>query len=44
MYGALNLTMGRELVMHALRLNAATTAQYREQILSAYPDGPLVVL
>ena len=43
LYGALNLTTGWEVVMQALKLNAATTAQYREPLLSAYPDGPLVV-
>ena len=30
--------------MQSATLNAVTTAQYREQLLRAYPDGPLLVL
>ena len=29
--------------MQASTLNAVTTAQYREQLLNAYPDGPLML-
>ena len=42
LYGALNLTTGQEVVMQSATLNAVTTAQYREQLLRAYPDGPLL--
>ena len=43
-YGALNLHTGQETVMDATTLNAVTTVQYLQQVLTTYPDQPLLLL
>lgn len=43
-YGALDLKTGREIVREAQTLNAQTTAAYLNDILTTYPDRPVLLL
>jgi transposase len=43
-YGTLDLKTGREIVREAETLNAQTTADYLEDILTTYPDRPVLLL
>jgi len=43
-YGALNLQTGQETVRRAERMNSETTALYLRQLLSIYPDHPILLL
>jgi transposase len=43
-YGTLDLSTGQEVVMRADKMNAATSAQYLEQILQTYPKGLVLML
>ena len=43
-YGTLDLRTGREIVMQSAVFNAATTARYLEQLLTAYPEVPILLL
>ncbi len=43
-YGTLDLRTGRELVMQSDTLNAEVSAKHLEQLLAAYPDGPILLL
>lgn len=43
-YGTLDLKTGREIVREAETLNAQTTADYLQQILTTYPDRPVLLL
>lgn len=43
-YGTLDLRTGREVVMQSDTLNAEVSAKHLEQLVVAYPDGPLLLL
>lgn len=43
-YGGLNLKTGTVTVLEAATLNAITTVQYLQQVLTTYPDGPVLLL
>lgn len=43
-YGTLNLHTGQEIAMQAPTLNAIFTAQHLQQILTAFPDTPILLL
>jgi transposase len=43
-YGTLDLRTGREVVMQSDTLNAEVSAKHLEQLLEAYPDGPILLL
>ncbi len=43
-YGTLDLRTGREVAMQSDQLNAAATARHLEQLLTAYPDVPILLL
>jgi transposase len=43
-YGALNLQTGQEIALQAEKMNAATTAQYLQQLLAMIPQGPILML
>ena len=42
-YGTLDLHSGQEIVLRATEMNSTTSAQHLEQILTAFPDQPLVL-
>lgn len=42
-YGTLNLLTGQELAMRADKMNAEMSAAHLDQILQAYPDGPILL-
>jgi len=43
-YGALNLQTGAEIVMQASTMNSETTVLYLQQILTAIPHAPILLL
>jgi transposase len=43
-YGTLNLSTGRETVTETDKLDSERTAQHLEQILTTYPDRPILLL
>ena len=43
-YGTLNLQTGQEVVRRATVMNSEATACHLEQLLQAYPQGPILLL
>ncbi len=42
-YGTLNLHTGEEIVLRSAEMNATVSVQHLEQLLAAFPQGPIVL-